>query len=321
MTRRPTLQDLNKCCARFVAALCLLLGLSSPAWSLEVLGAPDPQPLLVSENVEALKPVAAALGRLTFWDSVAGEPVQRVVTATLIDAQTVLTTSHVFYTPEEEDSELRAPCRALDESLLFRWVTCDGLQFIPAFAPSSADSGRRAISDCVQFAAFPGADGLSQEALCRLEEPAAAPKAAFMPLGEPAETDTALVPFMAQRRLNDGSGSTDPRWDAVVGEPCDLSRDQSILRPGAFSGPSGHAIRHYCGIWSGGSGAPVIQATPDASGFQIVGIHLGERFKASDIVRTLGDRKFLLPSNFKGRNANVAVTTERIEELREALAL
>lgn len=52
-----------------------------------------------------------------------------------------------------------------------------------------------------------------------------------------------------------------------------------------------------------------------------MGIHLGERFKASDIARTLGDRKFLLPSNFKGRNANVAVTAERIEELREALAL
>ena len=321
MTHEPTLQERNTWGARLVAAFLLWLGLYSPAaQALEVLGAPDPQPLLVSQQAEALKPVAAALGRLAFWDARGGKRLESVVTATRLGPDTLLTTAHVFYTPEGEDSRLRQPCRALEETREFRWITCTDLRFIPAFALSSEDSGQRPVSHCVQFAAFPGADGLAQEAVCRLALPGAESGQAALGLGEPDDDGDALVPFMAQRRVNDGSGSLDPRWDAVVGDACRLQRDQSILRPGAFSGPSGHALRHYCAIWSGGSGAPVLQADPRAAaGFRIVGIHLGERFRPADIVKTLGARKFLLPSRFKGRNANVAVTVERVDALLAVL--
>lgn len=299
MTPRLRLQDLFGCCALLTA---LLAGLALPARALEVLGGPDPKPLLLAEVEGEVRDIAASLGRMVFQSNEDGSARLRVVSATLIEGNLLLTTSHAFYDVDEplkgQRAKMRTACEILSETRDFRAVRCDGLAFLPAFARSTDDSGERPVSLCLHFAAYPGADGLAQEAVCRLS--AAAP---------------ALVPFMARREL---ASSAEERWDAVVGQPCRLVVDRSLLRPGSFAGPSGHALRHYCPIWSGGSGAPVLQRGENGA-FRIVGIHLGERYNPKDIIRRVGERQFIAPHRFKGRNANVAVTVERVSELLDAL--
>ena len=54
--------------------------------------------------------------------------------------------------------------------------------------------------------------------------------------------------------------------------------------------------------------------------FRIVGIHLGERYRAQDIIRRIGTRQFIAPHQFKGRNANVGVSTDRVGALIDALS-
>ena len=315
MTLRLRLQDLFGCCALLTA---LLAGLALPARALEVLGGPDPKPLLLAEVEGEVRDIAASLGRMVFQSNEDGSARLRVVSATLIEGNLLLTTSHAFYDVDEplkgQRAKMRTACEILSETRDFRAVRCDGLAFLPAFARSTDDSGERPVSLCLHFAAYPGADGLAQEAVCPLRSAPPEP-APHLSLGEADQSAPALVPFMARREL---AASAEERWDAVVGQPCRLVVDRSLLRPGSFAGPSGHALRHYCPIWSGGSGAPVLQRGENGA-FRIVGIHLGERYNPKDIIRRVGERQFIAPHRFKGRNANVAVTVERVSELLDAL--
>lgn len=315
MTPPWRIQDLIGCCALLTA----LLATPVPrAQALEVLGGKTPQPLLLADHHADLTAIAASLGRMVFDTSDGSETAQRVVTATLIGPDLLLTTSHAFYDTQqrrgERRAEMRTSCAIQHETRDFRTVTCTNMRFLPAFARTTADTGARAVQDCLHFAAYPGADGLAQEALCRLARPALGPKPALA-LGAPEPTEPALVPFMAQRSRDTG----EKRWDAVVGDECRLVQDRSLLRPGSFAGPSGHALRHYCAIWSGGSGAPVLQRDQHGQ-FRIVGIHLGERYRAQDIIRRIGTRQFIAPHQFKGRNANVGVCTDRVGALIDALS-
>ena len=315
MTPRLRLQDLFGLCALLTA---LLAGLASPVRALEVLGGPDPKPLLLAELDGEVAGVAAVLGRMVFQAKTGDSTTLQVVSATLIGPDLLLTTSHAFYQTSEplkgKRAKMRTSCEILSETRDFRAVRCTGMQYLPAFARTNTDSGERAVKPCLHFAAYPGADGLAQEAVCRLETPAPAPLTP-MNLQTVDPSSPALVPFMARREL---AGTGTERWDAVVGEPCRLVIDRSLLRPGSFAGPSGNALRHYCAIWSGGSGAPVLQQAPNGD-FQIVGIHLGERYNPKDIIRRIGDRQFIAPHRFKGRNANVAVSVEQVGELLDAL--
>lgn len=319
MTTPWQIQDLIGCCALLTAVLATP---TPRAQALEVLGGPEPQPLLLADREADLTPVAASLGRMVFETSDDGKTTQRVVTATLIGPDLLLTRSHVFYDTrqrphlqrEGQRAKMRTSCEIQHETRDFRAVTCANMRFLPAFARNAADTGERAVRDCLHFAAYPGADGLAQEAVCRLARPALVPSPALA-IGQTDPAEPALVPFMARRALDTG----DERWDAVVGDECRLVEDRSLLRPGSFAGPSGNALRHYCAIWSGGSGAPVLQL--DSTGqFRIVGVHLGERYAAKDIIRRIGERQFIAPHQFKGRNANVAVSGDRIGELIDALS-
>ena len=315
MTPRLRLQDLFGCCALLTA---LLAGLALPARALEVLGGPDPKPLLLAEIDGDVGGLAASLGRMVFQTKRDDPAKLQVVSATLIESNVILTTSHAFYDTKQplngQRAKMRTSCEILSETRDFRAVRCEGMAFLPAFARTTDDSGERPVSLCLHFAAYPGADGLAQEAVCRLGEAAPDPTT-LMALGATDPSAPALVPFMARREL---TTTAVERWDAVVGQPCRMVVDRSLLRPGSFAGPSGHALRHYCTIWSGGSGAPVLQRD-EAGAFRIVGIHLGERYNPRDIIRRIGERQFIAPHRFKGRNANVAVSVERVGELLEAL--
>lgn len=315
MTPRFRLQDLIGFCALLTA---LLTGLALPARALEVLGGPDPKPLLLAELEGDVTGLAASLGRMVFETGEGDSARLRVVSAVLVGPDLLLTTSHAFYDGDQplngERAKMRTSCEILSETRDFRAVACEGLRFLPAFARNTEEAGERSVSLCLHFAAYPGANGLAQEAVCRLSTPALG-LLAPLPLAAADPAQKALTPFMARRLL---AGTGEERWDAVVGEPCRLVIDRSLLRPGSFAGPSGHALRHYCAIWSGGSGAPVLQQ--DSNGdFSIVGIHLGERYNPKDIIRRVGERQFIAPHRFKGRNANVAVSVARVGDLLDAL--
>ena len=328
MTARARIQDLIGACALLPA---LLMALGGRAGALEVLGGPEPRPLLLNDNGPDLTDVAGSLGRVMFPNAPqeSGDAAhQTVFTATLIASDLLLTTAHAFYHTDTDTApgpipgdlpraRMRAVCTIERETRAFRWIACHGMRFLPAFAPDHTETGERAVRHCLHFAAYPGADGLGQEAVCVLNRPAAL-SVSPLPLC-PAETIDpslpVLVPFMAQRQ----SRAQGTRWDAVVAEACQVIVDRSLLRPGSFVGPSGHALRHYCAIWRGGSGAPVLQRSATGGSLEIIGTHLGERYTRGDIVRQVGNRRFVAPHRFNGRTANVAVSTKRLAVLLEAL--
>lgn len=327
MTARVRLQDLIGTCALLTA---LVLTPSGTARALEVLGSADPKPLLFADYAGDLTTVAASMGRVVFENASTeedGRLEQTVVTATLIEPNLLLTTAHAFYDTSEANSagrgdwprmQMRPVCQIERETREFRWITCRNMRFLPAFAPDASETGERAVSHCLHFAAYPGADGLAQEAVCVLSRSAALFQVALPILGSDQRLDAekpVLVPFMTKRKPK----AREERWDAVVGNDCAVVIDRSLLRPGVFAGPSGPALRHYCAIWAGGSGAPLLQQISAKPGFRIIGIHLGERFNPKDIVRQRGSRRFVAPHRFKGRNANVAVSTKRLQELLDRL--
>ncbi|RPH16734.1 MAG: hypothetical protein CBC49_003815 [Alphaproteobacteria bacterium TMED89] len=78
----------------------LLMALGGRAGALEVLGGPEPCPLLLSDNGPDLTDVAGSLGRVMFPNAPqqSGDAShQTVVTAMLIAPDLLLTTAHAFY--------------------------------------------------------------------------------------------------------------------------------------------------------------------------------------------------------------------------------